>query len=382
MTKIADVVVIGGGVIGSAIAWNLSAQKQQVILVEKNQPGQEASAAAAGILAVASGRSKRGPMYQLKRAGQELYPALVQELEERTGIDIEYQTAGVLDLIRTDADENKYRQLYELRREQGYEATWLTAEEVRRLEPTLTTDLRGAVHFSGDHHLHNGKLVEAWAKAVEQRGGIVQTGVTVNETRIAGGKVTAVRIGEEWVSTNTVVIAAGSWSRQVGEIFGLTIPVEPAKGQMITVRSTQLRHVVSWSEHYLVPRKNGEVVIGSTVEFVGHNKDVTLETVHHLISRSVDLAPAIGSAPLSRFWAGLRPYSPSRRPILCRAPGLENVILATGHHRNGIVAAPITGKLICELIMTGQTSMSLEPFALPREPLPPPPADESPDEAD
>ncbi|MGE0679648.1 MAG: glycine oxidase ThiO [Candidatus Binatia bacterium] len=382
MTKTADVVVIGGGVIGSAIAWHLSAQQQQVILVEKNQPGQEASAAAAGILAVASGRSKRGPMYQLKRAGQEMYPTLVRELEERTGIDIEYQTTGVLDLIRTDADEKKYRQLYELRREQGYAATWLTAEEVRRLEPTLTAELRGAVHFSGDHHLHNGKLAEAWAKAVEQRGGVVQTGVIVNETRIEGSKVTAVRIGDEWVSINTVVIAAGSWSRQVGNLFGLTIPIEPAKGQMITVRSTELRHVISWNEHYLVPRKNGEVVIGSTVEFVGHNKDVTLETVQSLISRSIDLAPGIGKAPLNRFWAGLRPYSPTRRPILCRAPGLENVILATGHHRNGIVAAPITGKLICELITTGQTSMSVEPFAFPHEPLPPPPADESPDEAD
>ena len=382
MTRTVDTVIIGGGVIGSSIAWNLIAQKQQILLVEKNQPGQEASAAAAGILAVASGRSKRGPMYQLKRAGQEMYPALVQELEERTGIDIEYQTTGVLDLIRTDADEKKYRQLYELRREQGYAAAWLTAEEVRRLEPTLTTELRGAVHFSGDHHLHNGKLAEAWAKAVQQRGGIVQAGVTVNEARIDGSKVTAVRIGDEWVTVNTVVIAAGSWSRQVGDLFGLTIPVEPAKGQMITVRATELRHVISWNEHYLVPRKNGEVVIGSTVEFVGHNKDVTLETVQSLISRSMDLAPSIGKAPLSRFWAGLRPYSPTRRPILCRAPGLENVVLATGHHRNGIVAAPITGKLICELITTGQTSMSLEPFAFPREPLPPPPADESPDEAD
>lgn len=382
MTRTVDAVIIGGGVIGSSIAWNLITQKQQILLVEKNQPGQEASAAAAGILAVASGRSKRGPMYQLKRAGQEMYPALIQELEARTGIDIEYQTVGVLDLIRTDTDEKKYRQLYDLRREQGYAATWLTAEEVSRLEPTLTTELRGAVHFSGDHHLHNGKLAEAWAKAVEQRGGVVQAGVTVNEARIEGSKVTAVRVGEEWVSVNTVVIAAGSWSRQVGDLFGLTIPVEPAKGQMITVRSTALRHVISWSEHYLVPRKNGEVVIGSTVEFVGHNKDVTLETVQSLIHRSIDLAPSIGAAPLSRFWAGLRPYSPTRRPILCRAPSLENVILATGHHRNGIVAAPITGKLIGELIMTGQTSMSLEPFALPREPLPPPPPDESPDEAD
>jgi glycine oxidase len=382
MTTTTDAVVIGGGVIGLAIAYNLAEKKQQTLLVEKNQPGQEASSAAAGILAVASGRSKRGPMYQLKRASQALYPALVRELEERTGIDIEYQTVGVLDLIRTDADEKKYRQLYDLRREQGYQATWLSAEEMRRLEPALTTDLRGAVHFPDDHHLHNGKLAEAWAKAAAQRGVTLQTGTTVNEARRTGNKVTAVRIGDDWVNTNTVVIAAGSWSRQVGEIFGLTIPVEPAKGQMLAVRTTQLRHVISWSEHYLVPRKNGEVIIGSNVEFVGHNKDVTLETMREFINRSEALMPGVSKLPLSRFWAGLRPYSPTRRPILCRAPGLENVIIATGHHRNGIVLAPITGKLVSELITTGQPSISLEPFALPREPLPPPSGDESPDEAD
>ena len=382
MITTTDVVVIGGGVIGSAIAYDLAKQQQRVILVEKNQPGQEASAAAAGILAVASGRAKRGSMYQLKRAGQALYPALVRELEEQTGIDIEYQTVGVLDLIRTEADEKKYRQLYELRREQGYAATWLSADEVRRLEPTLTTNLRGAVHFSGDHHLHNGKLAEAWAKAAAQRGVDVRTGVTVTEARIAGGKVSAVRIGNDWVKTNTVVIAAGSWSRQVGDVFGLTIPIEPAKGQMLAVHAPQLKYVVSWDDHYLVPRKNGEVVIGSTVEFVGHNKDVTLETLRSLSTCAEELVPGIGKAPLTRFWAGLRPYSPTRRPILCRAPAVDNLIIATGHHRNGIVAAPITGKLICELITTGQTSMSLEHFALPREPLPPTPEGESPDEAD
>lgn len=382
MTTTTDVVVIGGGVVGSAIAYELIKQKQKVILVDKSQPGQEASAAAAGILAVASGRSKRGPMYQLKRAGQDLYPALVRELEEQTGIDIEYQTVGVLDLIRNDADERKYRQLYELRREQGYAASWLSADEARRLEPTLTTDLRGAVHFSGDHHLHNGKLAEAWVKAAAGRGVDVRTGVTVNEARIVNGRVSAVCIGEEWVNTNTVVIAAGSWSRQVGDVFGLIIPIEPAKGQMLAVHAPQVKYVVSWDDHYLVPRKNGEVVIGSTVEFVGHNKDVTLETIRALITCAEELVPGIGKASLSRFWAGLRPFSPTRRPIMCRAPEIDNLIIATGHHRNGIVAATITGKLICELITTGQTSMSLEPFALPREPLPPTPEGESPDEAD
>ncbi|MEW6297022.1 MAG: glycine oxidase ThiO [Thermodesulfobacteriota bacterium] len=382
MAKTTDVVVIGGGVIGSSIAYALAGQRQRTILVEKHQPGQEASAAAAGILAVASGRSKRGPMYHLKRASQELYPALIRELEERTGIDIEYQTVGVLDLIRTAEDEKKYRTLYELRREQGHPATWLSAEEVRRLEPALAADVRGAVHFPGDHHLHSGKLAEAWARAAAQRGVTVLTGTTVTEARLSQGIVTEVRIGDEWVGVGTVVIAAGSWSRQVGEVFGLTIPVEPAKGQMLAVRAPQVRYVISWGEHYLVPRKSGEVIIGSSVEFLGYNKDVTLEMIQAFIHRSAALVPGILKAPLSRFWAGLRPYSPTRRPILGRAPGVHNLVLATGHHRNGIVLAPITGKLICELITTGRPSLSLEPFGFPHKPPPPPGPDESPDEAD
>ena len=152
---------------------------------------------------------------------------------------------------------------------------------------------------------------------------------------------------------------------------------------MLAVRTTQLTHVVACDEHYLVPRKNGEVVIGSTVEFVGHTKDVMLDTLQDFMRRSEELVPGIRGAPLSRFWAGLRPYSPTRRPILCRAPDLDNVVLATGHHRNGIVLAPMTGRLIYELVTTGQSSMDLTPFGLPEagheSPFGP---EESPDEAD
>ena len=183
------------------------------------------------------------------------------------------------------------------------------------------------------------------------------------------GRVSQVRIGDEWVSADTIVIAAGSWSAQVGEVFGITIPIQPAKGQMLSIRTTQLRHVISCDDRYLVPRKNGEVIIGSTIEFIGHNKDVTLEAIQLLAEWADTIVPGISQAPLSRFWAGLRPYSPTRRPILCRAPGLDNLVLATGHHRNGILLAPITGQLITELITTGQTAQSLEPFGLPVEPV-------------
>ena len=378
----ADVVVLGAGVIGSSIAHTFARHQYKTILVDKQQPGREASAAAAGILAVSSGRSKRGPMYQLKKASQALYPALIQEIQQLTGMDVEYQTVGVLCLIRNDADEKKYRKLYQLRQEQGHPVAWLSAEALRQAEPALNPDLRGAVHFSSDHHLHNGKLAAAWALTAEKCGAQLRTGTTVTEVRRTGGRVHSVRIGDEWVEAGTVVIATGSWSRQVGELFGITIPVEPAKGQMLAVRASQLRHVISCDEHYLVPRKNGEVIMGSSVEYVGHTKDVTLDTVQAFIDRSEALVPGISKAPLSRFWAGLRPYSPTRRPILCRAPDLDNLVLATGHHRNGIVLAPITGKLIYELITTDQPSLDLTPFALPGEPLPPPGPDESPDEAD
>lgn len=381
----ADVVVVGAGVIGSSIAHTFAQHKHTTLLVDKQQPGQEASAAAAGILAVASGRSKRGPMYRLKRASQALYPALIDDIQQATGIDVEYQTVGVVCPIRNDADEEKYRSLYELRQEQGLPARWLSAAELHQTEPWLRSDLCGAVHFSGDHHVHNGKLAEAWAKAAVLRGARLKANTTVTDVRMRQGRVEAVRVGEAWVEVGSVVIASGSWSRDLGRLFGVDIPVRPAKGQMLAVRTTRLHHVIACDEHYLVPRKNGEVIIGSNVEFVGYTKDVTLDTVQSFIERSKDLVPGIGTEPLRRFWAGLRPYSPTRRPILCRAPELDNVVLATGHHRNGIVLAPITGQLIYELVTTDQPSIDLAPFGLPNDGHEPNTAlgpDESPDEAD
>ena len=256
------------------------------------------------------------------------------------------------------------RALYNLRREQGLPAEWLSAEDMWKLEPELTREIRGAVFFPGDPHLNNTKLTQALAVGAQKLGVEFLASRAVTEVKKEGSRVVVVSAEGEEVKGEKVVIAAGSWSGKVGKLLGLTIPVEPAKGQMMTCRADFLHHLVSWGDHYLVPRLNGEVLIGATVEFVGFDKEVTLEAIRNFLEKTAEIMPALVKRPLGRTWAGLRPYSATGRPILGPAPGLDNVILATGHFRDGILLAPITGKLITELITSGTPSISLEPFGL------------------
>ncbi len=362
MFEKADVVVIGGGIVGGAIAYFLAKEKVRIVVVDRNQPGQEASAAAGGFLAVASGSPLRGPTFELKRASLKLYEPLVQELKEFTGIDAEYLKYGRMELIRTEEDEKRLRPLYELRQKQGFPVERLSVEEAGKLEPELTRHLQGAVFFPSDPHLNNVRLTQAFLVGAQKLGVEFVVGRAVTGVQKEGSRVVAIDAEGEEVRGDRFVIAAGSWSGKVGELFGLQIPVEPAKGQMLTCRADFLHHIISWDDHYLVPRLRGEVLIGSTVEFVGFNKEVTLEAIRGFMEKTLALVPKLGERPLGRVWAGLRPYSATGRPILGPAPGLDNVILATGHFRDGILLAPITAKLVSELITTGRPSLPLEPF--------------------
>jgi glycine oxidase len=364
MLETADVVIVGGGIIGCSIAYHLARAKVRTVVIDSGQPGREASSAAGGFLAVASGSQLRGPTFELKRASLALYEPLVQGLKEQTGIDSEYLKYGLLKLVRNNEEDEQLRALYNLRREQGLAAEWLSAEDVWKLEPELTRELRGAVFFPDDPHLNNPRLTQALAVGAQKLGVEFITGRAVTGVKKEGSRVVSVSAEGEEIKGEKVVIAAGGWSGKVGKLFALDIPVEPAKGQILTCRADFLHHLISWNDYVLVPRLNGEVLIGSTVEFVGFDKEVTLETVRNFLDRTAEVIPALVKRPLGRTWAGLRPYSATGRPILGPAPELDNVILATGHFRDGILLAPITGKLIAELITSGTPSLSLEPFGL------------------
>jgi glycine oxidase len=335
----------------------------RVVVVDRSQPGSEASGAAAGVLAVASSRAPRGVVFDLKRASAALFPRLAEELASETGIDVEYSSGGLLDLAFSSRDAEQLDRLVTRRREQGFAAELLDAERVRERHPEVNPAVRRGAWFSDDRAVNNGRLVEALHASAAARGVEFRLGAAVTRIASARERVTAVEVGGERLSPGCLVIAAGAWSAEVGALFGVKVPVRADRGEMVAVRPrTPLALTISWRDGYLVPRRNGEVLIGSTSARGATEKVVTASAAATLLGRAVRMMPGLADAALVRTWAGLRPLSALRRPILGPPRGLANVILACGHHRSGILLAPITGQLITELILHRATSIPLQPF--------------------
>jgi glycine oxidase len=359
-----DVIIIGGGVIGCAIARQLALHGAgRVVVVERGQPGGEASGAAAGVLAVASSRAPRGVLFELKRASAALFPALAAELREETGIDVEYSSAGLLDLAFTSRDAEQLDSLAARRREQGFAVELLDAERVRARHPEVNPAVRRGAWFADDRAINSTRLVEALQASARARGVEFRTGSAVTRIESAAPRVTAVEAGGERLTPGHLIVAAGAWSAEVGALFGVRIPVRTDRGEMVAVRPrAPLALTLSWRDGYLVPRADGEVLVGSTSERGATDKVVTANAAATLLGRAVRMVPALADATLVRSWAGLRPLSTLRRPIIGRLRGFSNVTIACGHHRSGILLAPITGQLVAELLLRDATSIPIHPF--------------------
>jgi glycine oxidase len=363
-TRCADVAIVGAGVIGSAIAYTLARLKtqQRIVVVERGTPGCEASNAAAGVLAVSSGQARQGALFDLRRRSAALFPALVAALEDETGMDLEYRREGLIALVFAEEEVEALRDLVQHRQEQGLRCQLLTRSDVQALEPEVSAHICAGALFPDDCSINSERFVAALVAAARRRGVDFRLGTAAQAISQASG-VVRLDLDVGALEAGQAVVAGGAWSGELLASLGVKVPLRPARGEMAAVQRQgwNLRHTVSAGVGYLVPRGR-EVLIGSTTAFVGFDKRVTAEGVATLLANAAVMVPRLGAAMPARTWAGLRPCPTIRRPIIAPLPGFARVLLATGHHRNGILLAPITGQLVAGLITGTAPPVPLHPF--------------------
>jgi glycine oxidase len=363
-----DVIVVGGGVIGLAVAWRC-AQRGLGVAVVDPAPGSGASRTAAGMLA---------PVTELHYEGAELlalnvesarrYPDFAAELTTTTGIDIGYRECGTVQVAWDAADLAELRALHEFQATLGVASRLLTGGELRDAEPALAAGLPGGLYAAGDHQVDNRRL-HAALLAAAATAGVELIEDRVAEVEIRGDAVAgALLAGGARMAAGTVVIAAGAWSRQIGGLPPAAAPlVRPVKGQTVRLRGPAdlLRHVVRGavrgSPVYLVPRADGEIVLGASSEEAGFDTRPRAGAVYELLRNAQTLVPELGEVEFVEVSTGLRPGSPDNAPLL--GPGaLQGLVLATGHYRNGILLAPVTGDEIATLLVDGRVTPAIAAF--------------------
>ncbi|WTB44554.1 glycine oxidase ThiO [Streptomyces sp. NBC_00827] len=362
---------MGGGIIGLVTAWRAAQRGFTTALVDP-EPGGGAAQVAAGMLAaVTELHYGEQTLLGLNLASADRYPDFVAELTEATGQDLGYRQCGTL-AVALDADDRAHlRELHALQRQSGLDSEWLSGRECRRLEPMLAPGVRGGLRVDGDHQVDPRRLAKALVTACERAGVMFHRTwaerLTVVRDR-AAGVVTA--DGTE-LSAEQVVLAAGSLSgRLAGVPDAVLPPVRPVKGQVLRLTvpkpyapflSRTVRAVVRGSHVYLVPRENGELVVGATNEELGWDTTVTAGGVYELLRDAHELVPGITELPLTETRAGLRPGSPDNAPLLGPTE-LDGLLLATGHYRNGVLLTPVTGDALAHALATGELPEVARPF--------------------
>jgi len=354
----ADVVVIGGGVIGLTIARALALRGvRDVCLIERGNLGTEASWAAAGMLLPQVEADAQDEFFNLACQSRDLYPDFAAALREETGIDVELDTTGTLYLALTEHDYDEIEKRYEWQTRAGLSVERLSGTEARELEPCISESTLGALRFPKDIQVENRRLLSALANSVKKLGVDIATQTTVGSVMIEGNRVRGVQTSRGPISCLMVVIAAGTWSSFIKTPPQSPIPgIEPVRGQMVCLEAKpQLtRHVIYSPRGYIVPRQDGRLLAGSTSENAGFAKCVTAGGIATILRNALEISPAISDLPVVDTWAGLRPRAAGGLPVLGPCGEIDGLFCATGHYRNGILLAPITGELISKAIVSSQ----------------------------
>lgn len=350
-----DIVIIGGGIIGCAIAESLAGRGLSVTLLERGHIGHEASWAAAGMLAPQSEMSEPGPYMDFCLESRRMYASVAQRIRAETAIDPQYRTEGMLYPAFSEREEATITGRARWQSAAGLGVEVLSADRAREAEPRLSDRIRMAVHFREDHQLDPRLMTRGYMIAARQKGADLREYAPVLGVMKKNDRVTGVTLPGEEIFCDRVIVAAGSWSGLL-EGLGVTIPTYPVKGEVALLQGPAglFSHILHSERVYLAPRLDGRVVVGAT-EFhdAGYDKSVRAGSLHTLMENAFELLPALGAAELVDSWAGLRPGTPDRKPVLGES-GVEGLILATGHFRNGVLLAPVTAEVITELVTEGR----------------------------
>jgi glycine oxidase len=364
----ADAVVVGGGVIGLAIARALALRgMKRVVLIERARVGSEASSAAAGMLAPQAEANRADAFFDLACASRDLYPAFSAELLEETGTDIELERTGTLYLAFTEKDEEEIEHRYDWQRRAGLAIELLSADEARRLEPCISQEVRAALRFPLDVQVENRSLVAALSASVEKHGVRLLTETNVHSLIIERETIKGVETSRGAVHAPVVVVAAGAWTSFLtsSDKAAPHISIEPVRGQILCfeTKARLARHVIYSPRGYIVPRLDGRLLAGTTTEHAGFEARVTEEGISAIRNHALEIAPTVRNLPFVDSWAGLRPRAEDDLPVIGACADVRGLFYATGHYRNGILLAPLTGALLAEQIITGNTSPFINAFS-------------------
>jgi glycine oxidase len=360
-----DVVVVGGGVIGLAVAWRASREGMKVAVVDA-RPARGASWAAAGMLApVTEVHPGEELLLALNLAAAARWPAWVEELTHDSGLEPGYRQTGTL-VVARDADENEaLEDLFDFQKGLGLQATRLRSRDCRSLEPLLSPRVRGGINVEGDHQVDNRALMSGLMEACTRNGvAFVRSNAAaiLGDDRVEGVEL----VGGEVIEVTSVVVAAGTWSGLIEMPRAFTLDLRPVKGQLLILRGSQspplLQRTVRGRDVYLVPRDDGRVIVGASSEEMGFDTSVRAGAVFDLLRDAYELVPGITELELSEICVGLRPATPDNAPVLGPS-NIEGLYLATGHYRNGILLAPVTADALVASLTGGEPPLEAVPFS-------------------
>ena len=368
------VIVIGAGIMGLSISYYLKEHNYDVAVFEKNKAGMEASYAAAGMLAAQSEFDFYEDFMNFCVESRDIYENYCDEIEKASGIDVEFQKSGMLRPALNEEQANHLKNNYKWQKKKGFEIEFMSGEEIREIEPSLSKNIISGLYSKNDGQVNNRKLMQALIIANKNVNNKIIENTEVRDYLVnaQNKRITGVKTGNNKTFNADIVInTAGSWSSSISRDLIPNFNVKPILGQMVSLQSDKplLNKVIFASilgkGGYIVPRRNNEIILGSTMEDIGFEKKITGEGINSILQKCNEIVPELKKLKIKEKWSGFRPFASDNLPIIGKT-NIENLLLATAHGRNGILLAPITAKAVEELVVNDKTMPEIKDFSVGR----------------